>query len=100
MNKILLMMLLSLGTQAQIKDTTTLDKLKQESDTVLIITFLQSTLEEFNMVLDFITQSDTSEIINNNNQEIVLFHNVSRDSVLVRFVNETGSDETYKLFVK
>tara|TARA_B110000908_G_scaffold129270_1_gene151888 strand:+ start:1117 stop:1419 length:303 start_codon:yes stop_codon:yes gene_type:complete len=100
MNKILLMMLLSLGTQAQIKDTTTLDKLKQESDTVLIITVLQSTLEEFNMVLDFITQSDTSEIINNNNQEIVLFHNVSRDSVLVRFVNETGSDETYKLFVK
>jgi hypothetical protein len=100
MNKILLMMLLSLGTQAQIKDTTTLDKLKQESDTVLIITVLQSTLEEFNMVLDFISQSDTSEIINNNNQEIVLFHNVSRDSVLVRFVNETGSDETYKLFVK
>lgn len=100
MNKILLMMLLSLGTQAQIKDTTTLDKLKQESDTVLIITVLQSTLEEFNMVLDFITQSDTSEIINNNNQEIVLFHNVSRDSVLVRFVNETGSDETYKLFIK
>ena len=74
MNKILLMMLLSLGTQAQIKDTTTLDKLKQESDTVLIITVLQSTLEEFNMVLDFITQSDTSEIINNNNQEIVLSH--------------------------
>ena len=30
MNKILLMMLLSLGTQAQIKDTTILDKLKQE----------------------------------------------------------------------
>ena len=70
--------------------------LSSPTDTVLVLstTVTNSTLEELELVNSFIVKSETQVIADDK----VYFYNQNRDTVLVRFVNESGSDETYKLY--
>jgi hypothetical protein len=70
--------------------------LSSPTDTVLVLstTVTNSTLEELELVNSFILQSETQV----RTDDKVYFYNQNRDTVLVRFINESGSDETYKLY--
>jgi hypothetical protein len=70
--------------------------LSSPTDTVLVLstTVTNSTLEELELVNSFILQSETQI----RTDDKVYFYNQNRDTVLVRFINESGSDETYKLY--
>lgn len=65
---------------------------------VLETTVLQSTIDEFEMISKIISNSPTIRREWNGSTELVMFHNTTKDSVVVRFVSNT-SDEIYRLYV-
>mgnify|MGYP003121430125 CR=1 FL=1 len=65
---------------------------------ILETTVLTSTIEEFNMINNFMVKAEYTEDMLYTNSGIVLFFNEARDTVLVREVSN-GCDETYRLLI-
>lgn len=67
---------------------------------ILNSTVLTSSTEDWSMVVSLIAKSVKQERDSINSKECVLFYNETRDTTIVREVNNDGTDETYKIFVK
>lgn len=71
---------------------------------VLSTTVMNSSAKEFELISNLIANSPFQQRVQREDQELVLFFNdlgnLSSDTVLVRIVNNSGSDEAYRVHVK
>lgn len=68
-----------------------------DSTCFLNTTVLRSTIEEMEMITDFIAEAKYITRLQNGDERLVLFFNDTKDTLLVRHAN-SGSDEFYRMF--